>query len=161
METLQTFLQSDRDRDRASPATPDETLVLRQHSAIMADFYGNRSPAHKFTSHLICVCCFMDIAQHPLPCGHILCTSCVKGYGDCVNKHDFSLRWCPLHPDETRWDVAFIIRFKPEFAGVRILSLDGYVIANVFHFHFFRFLILLPISVVASATIIYLLHAPA
>src|SRR5579871_5955903 len=41
METLQAFLQADRDRDRAS--TSDEALVLRQHSTLMADFYGNKS----------------------------------------------------------------------------------------------------------------------
>lgn len=126
MENLQCQLELERTRDRANPATSDETLVLRLHSKIMAQFYGRRSPAHNFKSHWICVCCFVGTALHPLHCGHVLCTPCVKGYGDCVNRYDYSIRRCPLHPDGTQ--LSYTIRFKPEFAGVRLLSLDGYVI---------------------------------
>jgi patatin-like phospholipase/acyl hydrolase len=32
---------------------------------------------------------------------------------------------CPLHPAVTRWRSPCIIRFKPDHAGVRLLSLDG------------------------------------
>jgi len=41
-----------------------------------------------------------------------------------VNKVDFAITSCPLHSDK-RWSNPYVVRFKPDFAGVRLLSLDG------------------------------------
>lgn len=67
----------------------------------------------------------MGIPQHSLPCGHVLCTPCVKGFGKSLNGSEYSLESCPLHPDDGSWRDAYVIRFKPDLAGVRVLSLDG------------------------------------
>ena len=74
IQGLQNQLQSER--DQGNPDTPDDIFVLRQHSALMDRFYREMGPACDFRSHLTCVCCFMGTAQHPLPCGHVMCTSC-------------------------------------------------------------------------------------
>lgn len=119
---LQNELQLERDHTNVEK--PDDVLVLRKHGALMAKFY-TETKANGFISHSTCVSCFTDISMHPLPCGHVLCTPCVKGYGRTVNNLDFNFNCCPLHPEQTRWGRPSIIRFKPDFAGVRLLSLDG------------------------------------
>jgi hypothetical protein len=119
---LQNELQLERDHTNVEK--PDDVLVLRKHGALMAKFY-TETKANVFTSHSICVSCFTEISMHALPCGHVLCTPCVKGYGRTVNNLDFNFNCCPLHPEQTQWRRPSIIRFKPDFAGVRLLSLDG------------------------------------
>ena len=127
IEKIQKEFQLERDQ---KPESSDEVLVLRQHSALMSNFYSetNQFALNKFRSHWTCVSCFAEMSIHALPCGHVLCTPCVKGYGETSNKLDFIFKHCPLHPEQTQWERRpFVIRFKPDFAGVRLLSLDGYV----------------------------------
>jgi len=125
--SLQKEFQLKRDHTNEKPDLSDEVLVLRQHSALMSDFYSENQ-ADGFRSHSTCVSCFTKMSIYALPCGHVLCTPCVKGYGKTDNKLDFNFKYCPLHPEQTQWvGRPFTIRFKPEFAGVRLLSLDGYI----------------------------------
>jgi hypothetical protein len=70
----------------------------------------------------------MNVPEHPLPFGHVLCTPCIKGYGSPLEHSLVRMDCCPLHPEEWEKFGPWIIRFKPDFAGVRVLSLDGYVI---------------------------------
>jgi Zinc finger, C3HC4 type (RING finger) len=127
IEALQNEFQLERDHANEKHELPDEVLVLRQHSTLMSNFYSETNQA-EFRSHSTCVSCFAEMSIHALPCGHVLCTPCVKGYGKTVNKLDFNFKYCPLHPEQTRWvGSPFTIRFKPDFAGVRLLSLDGYI----------------------------------
>jgi hypothetical protein len=125
LEDLQQQLQLSR--DRTQPGTEDDTFVLQQHSLTMTRFYRKTTLIDKFRNHSFCVCCFTQISTYAIPCGHVLCTACIQGYGSTSNKIDFGLDCCPLHPDETRtqWRRPCTIRFKPHFAGVRLLSLDG------------------------------------
>lgn len=71
-----------------------------------------------------CFCCLMDVPEHPLPCGHVLCTACIRAYGKQA-KSSIALVCCPLHRESTKWARPAIIKFKPVGAGVRVLSLDG------------------------------------
>jgi hypothetical protein len=119
------LLQKELKDDMAVYKTPDEDAILELHSDYMTHFYKTTKQTELFRSHDACVCCFTQISQHALPCGHVLCTPCVKGYGSCGDKFVFTLDCCPLHPRKTRWPNPFVIRFKPEFAGVRVLCLDG------------------------------------
>jgi hypothetical protein len=73
--------------------------------------------------------------EHPLPCAHVLCTPCVVTYSELdgkgkgiqsSDKHLIRMDRCPLHPPHIRWTEPWFIKFKPDSAGVRILSLDGY-----------------------------------
>jgi hypothetical protein len=123
VETAQAALE--KDRTLAEQDTPDEKLVLRLHSTQLADFFNLIGSAQNLRSHTACFSCFMEMPQHVLPCSHVLCTSCVKGYGVRVSKFDYAIQSCPLHPEQTAWKSPFIIKFKPDFAGVRLLSLDG------------------------------------
>lgn len=65
-----------------------------------------------------------DVPEHPLPCGHVLCTACIKAYGK-QKKTSIIVSCCPLHRESTMWAKPVLIRFKPIGAGVRVLSLDG------------------------------------
>jgi len=67
------------------------------------------------------------MAEHPLPCGHVLCTQCVKGYGSPTPGMPtmYAISSCPLHDAHDAFPAQWGVYFKPELAGVRILSLDG------------------------------------
>jgi hypothetical protein len=67
----------------------------------------------------------MGMPEYPLPCGHVLCLQCVKSHGQEHEGAVLTFENCPLHPDEKLSSIPWPIHFKPAFAGVRILSLDG------------------------------------
>jgi hypothetical protein len=94
----------------------------------METFFERVPEAKMFISHSTCFCCLMQVPQHPLRCGHVLCTACIKAYGSPKQSRvTWEMKYCPLHEGETqeRGTSTWVIKFKPEFAGVRLLSLDG------------------------------------
>ncbi|KAI9778775.1 MAG: hypothetical protein M1839_007865 [Geoglossum umbratile] len=97
--------------------------AFQLHLQELRGFFLRR--ASKYISMATCYCCLMNVPQHPLPCGHVLCTTCVKSYGEPLKYSSIGISSCPLHPEETRSLQRWAITFKPEFAGVRVLSLDG------------------------------------
>jgi hypothetical protein len=97
-------------------------LHLEEHLKV---FFLERGGARNYFSLATCYCCLMKVPQHPLPCGHVLCTDCIKSYGNKLEHSSVSLDSCPLHPEESKAFGPWVIRFKPDFAGVRVLSLDG------------------------------------
>ncbi|KAK4897196.1 hypothetical protein LTR27_005089 [Elasticomyces elasticus] len=105
-------------------AIPEESIALELHGEYLNQFFEAVGPAAAICSHATCFCCLMDVPEHPLPCGHVLCTACIKAYGK-TSKASVALPCCPLHREATRWAKPAVIRFKPIGAGVRILSLDG------------------------------------
>jgi hypothetical protein len=107
-----------------------EEVLLTIHSDRMTQLYDELGSADDFISHTTCLCCLMQVPQYTLPCGHTLCTPCIRSYGVPVRgsskaKNVLDMEYCPLHPDKEGWPSPYIIRFKPEHAGVRLLSLDG------------------------------------
>jgi hypothetical protein len=75
-------------------------------------------------SHGTCLSCLMEVPSNALPCGHIICSSCVSVFGEAQSETATILESCPLHRDlfvQRRWRIAK----KPDHAGVRILTLDG------------------------------------
>jgi hypothetical protein len=77
-----------------------------------------------------------EMPEHPLPCGHVLCTPCVRTYSELDMKREgmqqkdknfIRLDRCPLHLRYLRFTDPWFLKFKPDLAGVRILSLDGCV----------------------------------
>jgi hypothetical protein len=103
----------------------ESQAASKVHLNIMNDFYFQVGDAFKFVSHSTCFSCLRELPEHPLPCGHVLCTPCVKAYGRQAEKTVIVLDACPLHIAET-WDHPWKIKVKPLYAGTRILSLDGY-----------------------------------
>ncbi|KAK5153225.1 hypothetical protein LTS14_007870 [Recurvomyces mirabilis] len=105
-------------------AIPEEKIALVLHEEHLNQFFELVGPASSICSHATCFCCLMDVPEHPLPCGHVLCTACIKAYGKTAHSA-VTLPSCPLHRASTKWAKPAIIKFKPPGAGVRVLSLDG------------------------------------
>ena len=95
------------------------------HSHNVNQFFQRLGGASKFVSHSTCFCCLRDLAEHPLPCGHILCSVCIRHYGKKIPKVEelFEIDECPLH--DGKFSKPWQVYFKPPSAGVRILSFDG------------------------------------
>jgi hypothetical protein len=106
-------------------AEKEEDTMMECHSDVLDEFYIDTQQISTFRSHGTCVCCFVYVPEHVLPCGHALCSTCVKAWA--LEKGDFYvvLQDCPLHSERSTWSHPFLVRFKPHLAGVRILTLDG------------------------------------
>jgi hypothetical protein len=129
IKSLQSLESANKRSDNRGRAIPDAVLALNQHVEILIQFYARAKLQSQFESQSTCVLCFMESSEHALPCGHVLCTPCVKGLGKKMSKTEYRLKSCPVHTKKsrTKWENPHVIRFKPKFAGVRLLSLDGYV----------------------------------
>jgi hypothetical protein len=118
--------------ENGDSSTSDLKLYAKCHAQHLETFFQNVPNASQFISHSTCFSCLMQVPHNPLPCGHVLCTSCIKTYGKLKqNRVTWEMTYCPLHRAETegQWSKPWIIKFKPDFAGVRLLSLDGSVLA--------------------------------
>ena len=119
-------LQEDLKRvEEASAELEDPLISIRkQHIENIVRFFNDVGGASNFKDHATCLCCLMRSPEHALRCGHVFCGKCIKSYGD-VKKTTIEMRYCPLHPFDTKWHRPWKIRMKPDFAGVRVLALDG------------------------------------
>jgi len=74
-------------------------------------------------SNRFCLFCLMNIAQHPLPCGHSLCGNCVQIRGVRLSgtESGYAVAGC----DFCKTQVVAEISLKPITAGFRLLSIDG------------------------------------
>jgi hypothetical protein len=113
-----------------SPSADEVVVATKLHHANATGFYHHMGGARKFVSHSTCFYCLGELAVHPLPCGHVLCTPCVKGYGKPHEElsDSFTIATCPLHDYDAVFSTPAEIHFKPQLAGLRILSLDGHVL---------------------------------
>ncbi|KAF2725665.1 hypothetical protein K431DRAFT_260515 [Polychaeton citri CBS 116435] len=102
----------------------DEKLAVDLHKAYLSDFYRTVGNGRLVYSHASCLCCLMDVAEHVLPCGHVLCSTCIQNYGEDRGKGVVKMHCCPLHAADA-WKHPHRINFKPRGAGTRILCLDG------------------------------------
>ncbi|KAL8689851.1 MAG: hypothetical protein Q9218_004571 [Villophora microphyllina] len=96
-------------------------------STVMKHFHLHtvRAGADSFVSHSTCFSCLFEPPEHPLPCGHVLCTSCLRAYGRTTEEYVVELDDCPIEsiskPRHQTWKVVM----KPPDAGIRVLTLDG------------------------------------
>ena len=105
-------------------AISDMNVAVRLHNDSLVEFFSQSSSGKQCFSNATCFGCLMATPQIALPCGHTLCKSCVAEHGDGDYSTDLAiyLKSFPLHPQETfDWEV----QQKPEFAGIRVLTLDG------------------------------------
>lgn len=125
------LLHNEKLMERRAPVSlhdhqPDEAhKAAEQHLNMMNEFYQNLGGAKDFQSNVTCLSCLRDMPEHPLPCGHIICSLCVRTFGETSSMTTFSLSFCPLETDKV-WGRRIQISLKPTLAGVRALSLDGY-----------------------------------
>lgn len=99
---------------------------------VLTSFYRHVSvdgKVERYNSHSVCFCCLMRPPEHALPCGHVLCTLCISIYG-CQqpgSKTEISIDYCPLEAQSKRASQPWKVHLKPDAAGIRILTLDGFV----------------------------------
>lgn len=110
----------------------DETRVAADihRDDVMAYFYRHVSGdvrSERYNSHSVCFCCLSEPPEHPLPCGHVLCSPCIKTYGRPRGKTEIEIQGCPLESHNTQFHQLCRLHTKPDAAGVRVLTLDGYV----------------------------------
>jgi hypothetical protein len=123
----------------AKSSTKEEKLDLdtgelfearRHHRRVMSGFLEKEAgpvTVHlNFRDNIGCLLCLFGLATHTLPCGHTICGECVRSYGNQRSSSFFEMPNCPLHVHED-WQQPMSIRYKPDLAGVRVLSIDGYV----------------------------------
>ncbi|KAL9624998.1 MAG: hypothetical protein Q9160_000727 [Pyrenula sp. 1 TL-2023] len=113
--------------ERESLAASDDFFAYDLHQEHLEIFYCqfDNYRAKDCLSLTTCLCCLMEIPQHSFQCGHTLCTTCVKAYGEPNDLNSVTMHYCPLHKHETLGRKPRMVHFKPDFAGVRVLSLDG------------------------------------
>ncbi|XTI90368.1 FabD/lysophospholipase-like protein [Cenococcum geophilum] len=104
----------------------DESQI---HKDARRRFFTEMGNLEAFKTRLTCFSCLSEHPEHPLPCGHVLCTLCIRSAGERHGKCFSLLSQCPLCPpsppkqDNSRYP--WLISFKPPEAGVRIMTLDG------------------------------------
>jgi len=126
LTTMEDQLQSSIGQ-AAEGSKAGQTQLQKLHKDIMTNFYKKFESGSRVVSHWACLCCLMNSPEHALPCAHILCSDCAESFGTREYDATLTLASCPLHENDKTWRRAYRIRLKPDFAGVRILSLDGYV----------------------------------
>lgn len=119
---LQKELQS-RYNSSASAVT-DLGKARTLHKEVISGFFVQVGSAPCYISHITCFCCLKEVPQYGLPCGHVLCSACIRAYSEDQNDGHLVLKSCPLHYRDSFHD-RWRIWMKPEYAGVRVLSLDG------------------------------------
>ena len=127
------IMQIQETRDKALLAWPDlnaEEITSKLHLENINRFYTQIGSASNFMSHSTCFCCLREIPVHPLSCGHVLCTPCVRSYGKSDGRGSIEILECPIGRVEERWLEPCLVQFKPPLAGVRVLCLDGYACHN-------------------------------
>jgi hypothetical protein len=73
-------------RGRMSGMTTGETAMEEEQAAAqlhlwrMNEFYSNLGDLSAYMNHAACLCCLREVPEHPLPCGHVLCTLCVRSF---------------------------------------------------------------------------------
>ncbi|KAI0544412.1 hypothetical protein F4679DRAFT_576867 [Xylaria curta] len=103
----------------------DIQIATILHRERMDNFYATFGNPSAFVSHSACFSCLRELPECILPCGHILCQSCVRAYGRQTSRTSIELSRCPLHVRESFEKSSHAFSFKPPQAGVRILSLDS------------------------------------
>lgn len=113
------------ERAAKEPRIDEEQASVELHHQLLEAFYANMEDlAASLTNPSACFCCLRELPEHPLPCGHILCTPCVKSFAAEKGNVSYMMDHCPLHP-RSQFSSNCQILIKPSMAGVRILTLDG------------------------------------
>ena len=112
-------------KDDAGPRFNVEEVISSLHIENMKTFYKEIGSTNSFSSHYTCFCCLREIPVHPLACGHVLCSACVRSYGVPKGTGSVEMHKCPICQAQNLRLSSCLVRFMPPLAGVRVLSLDG------------------------------------
>ncbi|KAK4552373.1 hypothetical protein LTR86_010387 [Recurvomyces mirabilis] len=129
------------DRERVSKLRcneiSDAAIAFDLHLPHLQHFFSKVGPAGLLRSHATCFCCLMSIPEHPLPCGHVLCDTCVHAWGK-QNEWTVEVQCCPLHQYEMGWMTPAVIHLIPPGANARVLVLDGGGIRGIIQLEILR-----------------------
>ena len=118
----------------------EKLLAFEIHrERVSAPFFRHLGGAENFISHSSCYSCLIQPPEHPLPCGHVVCTPCVQAMGQYLGKTTLSIQLCPIQHDTGRWRD-WHLSVKPQEAGVRVLTLDGGGIRGIVELEILRLL---------------------
>lgn len=107
------------------PGRTDSQIASILHRERISSFYSTLGNQSNFISHSACFSCLRELPDCVLPCGHILCLSCVQTYGHTTSRTTVEVRRCPLHVRDILAKPPWVIMTKPPCAGVRVLCLDS------------------------------------
>lgn len=98
----------------ALPTSEIHRQTLREHHPHLAKLKSFRS----------CFCCFTQMPEKVIACGHALCDTCVKIFGtpSRTERNSYGLTECVLCGVNYQ---KVVFRFVPPTAGIRRLSVDG------------------------------------
>lgn len=117
-----------RGRVRQKRDENEDRAAAEVHREIVLPLFfehASRGLVRKFVSHSVCFSCLFNPPEHALPCGHIICTTCLKAYGKPLGNNVIGVSECPLERSERRFRTIWRVHLKPANAGIRILTLDG------------------------------------
>ncbi|ETI24750.1 hypothetical protein G647_04120 [Cladophialophora carrionii CBS 160.54] len=119
------------DKSRRKLTFETRQATLQAHSKLLQSIYRGgyptRDKAAEFQLNSICVACLCNPPQHQLGCGHILCTDCVKDFGQ-QDGRSVKILGCPLHDNfqkNSPTGITTDVELAPAFSGLRVLTLDG------------------------------------
>ena len=129
LQRMEHALAEEKSRRFRASYSGYEEMAYDLHRGRMESFYQSfeHYTANSFSSLTTCFSCLMEVPQHPLQCGYTLCTACIRAYGRQNDRNSVLVDYCPLHVNSTRNMCSWTVQFKPDYAGVRVLTLDGYV----------------------------------
>ncbi|KAF1349168.1 hypothetical protein BDV97DRAFT_370365 [Delphinella strobiligena] len=90
----------------------DKAATELHKTKVLRPFFTHSLTVHSesvLLSHTVCFCCLFDIPEHALPCGHVLCTRCLKDYGSVVEEDLIRIWGCPIdgHTRLFPWNDTF------------------------------------------------------
>ncbi len=104
-----------------------EAAAAKMHRKSLQDFFYRSSSKGRMIvprNYDACWCCLFEAPEHILPCGHVLCTPCLKAYGEDNTRTVVRIHECPFEsPGRGQPRLIYI---KPETVGARVLVLDEY-----------------------------------
>jgi hypothetical protein len=115
---------SARVRAKEAMGTPKEQAAAEIHrELVLPSFYehASRGDVRTFVSHTVCFSCLIQPPEHALPCGHIICTSCLRLHGRAQLDHHVEISSCPMESPAKRFRSTWKVYLKPPSCGVRVL----------------------------------------
>lgn len=113
-------------RNHLCADSPEVNAATDQHkNKVLKPFFAHAlegNDTYDFSSHTVCFCCLFDFPEYTLPCGHVICTGCLKAYGHVTKEHTVEFWECPMDGKILGYTPFYL---KPPHCGVRILTLDG------------------------------------
>ena len=98
-----------------------DVKIVDHHRQRLKDIHQYLGPLQ---SHKTCLCCLLRAPEKVFSCGHTICDTCVRAFGqkNPEERNSFSFPHCILCGEQnSKADISL----TPFTAGVRLLSLDG------------------------------------